>query len=308
MLLYGKPSPELVVSRKHRISFAYVEYARVLREENSVVARNAAQDIDLPIANLNALLLGTGTSITTEAVAEISRWGCNISFVAGGGLGISGSHQSSSSRTARLIVKQAEIVSSPKKRLAAARNIYSLRWGAAHVPEDVTIKQLMQLEGSRMRSLYKSQSERTGVDFHFRKQQVDFLGDDKINQMITAGNQVMYGLVGAVIVSLGLSPALGVIHHGHANSFVFDIADLYKESLIIPLAFDMAKQGADHGELRKYLRAGFKGLKIVPSIIDNIYASLGLSEDPALTEQDGESLLWAGDETINNRGNNLGVK
>lgn len=40
-------------------------------------------------------------------------------------------------------------------------------------------------------------------------------------------------------MALGFHPAIGFIHTGNMESFVFDIADLYKDTYIIPLAFSL---------------------------------------------------------------------
>ena len=50
------------------------------------------------------------------------------------------------------------------------------------------------------------------------------------------------GLAHAVIFALGLSPGLGFIHVGHDCSFVYDIADLYKSEVVIPVALDVYKR------------------------------------------------------------------
>ena len=42
--------------------------------------------------------------------------------------------------------------------------------------------------------------------------------------------------------ALGLSPGLGFIHVGHDCSFVYDIADLYKSEVVIPVAFQVASE------------------------------------------------------------------
>ena len=43
-----------------------------------------------------------------------------------------------------------------------------------------------------------------------------------------------------MIQALGCSPGLGFVHTGHECSFVYDIADLYKADITIPLAFELA--------------------------------------------------------------------
>ena len=61
-----------------------------------------------------------------------------------------------------------------------------------------------------------------------------------MNQALSAGNACLYGLAHAVITALGCSPGLGFIHVGHECSFVYDVADLYKAEITIPIAFEMA--------------------------------------------------------------------
>jgi CRISPR-associated protein Cas1 len=39
---------------------------------------------------------------------------------------------------------------------------------------------------------------------------------------------------------MGCSPGLGFVHSGHERSFVYDVADLYKAEITIPIAFTVA--------------------------------------------------------------------
>ena len=58
----------------------------------------------------------------------------------------------------------------------------------------------------------------------------------------TSGTACLYGLAFAVITALGCAPGLGFVHVKHEGSFVYDIADLYKAEVVIPLAFEVAAQ------------------------------------------------------------------
>lgn len=49
----------------------------------------------------------------------------------------------------------------------------------------------------------------------------------------------------SVIVALGCAPGLGFVHVGHECSFVYDIADLYKAEVTIPIAFEVAAQAPE---------------------------------------------------------------
>lgn len=48
-----------------------------------------------------------------------------------------------------------------------------------------------------------------------------------------------------MIVALGCSPASGFVHKGHERSSVYDIADLYKAEVTIPIAFKVAAESPD---------------------------------------------------------------
>jgi len=251
--LYGKPPYEIISSSKHKVSFLFLEYGAVIREGNALVFRQNGIDYDLPVATLSAILLGIGTSITQPAMLEISRWGCAVSFVSPGMTGLHSSYLGTSASHSRFLYKQAQIVSSPKIRLEYARKMYAQRWGEDKVPKSYSLQKLMLLEGRRVKALYAEQAKKFDIQFT-RKQQVDFSSDDVVNQNLTMMNHLLYGVINAVVVSIGLSPGLGVIHHGNASAFIFDVADLYKEEYIIPLSFQFAAEGASQEEVRSTFR------------------------------------------------------
>jgi CRISPR-associated protein Cas1 len=87
-------------------------------------------------------------------------------------------------------------------------------------------------------------------------------------------------LVHAAIVSTGFSSALGFIHTGKALSFVYDIADLYKCSVTIPVAFQAARgdpwmTGFETG-VRRACRAAFWDHELLGKIVPDIQRALGL--------------------------------
>jgi CRISPR-associated protein Cas1 len=73
----------------------------------------------------------------------------------------------------------------------------------------------------------------------------DFDASDEVNRALSAATTCLYGVTHSVIVALGCSPGLGFVHTGHERSFVYDIADLYKAEVAIPVAFAVA---AEHPE------------------------------------------------------------
>ncbi len=146
-------------------------------------------------------------------------------------------------------------------RLGVAREMYAMRFPGEDTSA-LTMQQLRGREGARIRRTYREHSRRTGVPWKGRDYDVEaFDESDAVNQALSAANTSLYGVVHSVIVALGCSPGLGFVHTGHVRSFVYDIADLYKAELTIPLAFDLAAQPQLDiaGAARRALRDRFHG-------------------------------------------------
>ena len=78
----------------------------------------------------------------------------------------------------------------------------------------------------------------------------------------------LYGLAYAVIVSLGCSPGLGFVHVGHDRSFVYDIADLYKAEITIPIAFEVAAE--DPEDLASVVRRRVRDAMVSQHILERM--------------------------------------
>ncbi|WP_111132893.1 CRISPR-associated endonuclease Cas1 [Micromonospora deserti] len=110
---------------------------------------------------------------------------------------------------------------------------------------NLTMQQLRGKEGARVRRTYHEHGERTGVAWRHRDyDRADFAGGDPINQALSAAHACLYGIVHTVIVALGAASGLGFFHTGHERAFVYDIADLYKAEITIPVAFDVVVSGS----------------------------------------------------------------
>ena len=292
-LLVGRLPGHVVVPVSRRVSFLYLSFGRVSRESNSVVFSNSVEVVDLPVGVLSCLLLGSGTSITQEAVAEAIRFNCGVSFVYGGGVGCHANFLSGSTRNARLLLRQANLHSVPSLRFEVAKLMYSLRWGDAYVPEAFNMRELMGFEGRRMRDLYVENFRVFGIDEVVPREGVKAFADSHpLNQHITSLYQVLYGLANTVVLSLGLSPGLGFIHQGNSLAFVFDLADLYKEEFL-PVAFRAYSEGKDSGFCRAYFRDSLLSLRLMERIVDDVFGLLELNGvvDEGIVS-DSPSVIW----------------
>lgn len=270
-----------------RVSFVYVERNHIDRDENAVVFINKERTVRVPAALVAVLLVGPGCRITSAAVRLLADSGTSVSWVGEHGVRLYASG-AGTSRSAGLAQRQAVLVSNTRSRLAVARRMYTMRFNED--VGDATMQQLRGREGTRMKRLYRSHAERTGVEWNRRSySHGETIGSDPINLVLSAANACLYGIVHAAVTSVGAVPALGFVHTGSSQSFVLDIADLYKAELILPLAFNLTAEGfIDEPDVRRAVRDMAKEHELLRRIVGDITALLG--HDPA---QDAEtSALW----------------
>ncbi|GAA1740606.1 type I-E CRISPR-associated endonuclease Cas1e [Luedemannella helvata] len=245
MKIPGVPPAEIpdLVRAEDRISFLYLERCVIHRDSNAVTATDDRGVMHIPAATVGVLLLGPGTSITHQAIALLADHGATVAWVGERGVRYY-AHGRSLASSSRLLIAQANAVSNRDRRLAVARAMYAMRFPGEDTSR-LTMQQLRGKEGARVRRTYREHAERTGVGWNQREyDNGNFAAGDAINQALSAAHACLYGVVHAVIVALGLSPGLGFIHTGHERAFVYDIADLYKAEVTIPVAFDVVASGA----------------------------------------------------------------
>jgi CRISPR-associated protein Cas1 len=150
--------------------------------------------------------------------------------------------------------------------------MYEMRFPGEDVSK-LTMQQLRGREGARVRRAYREHSQRTGVPWTGREYDPeDFAASDPVNQALSAATTCLYGIVHSVIVGLGCSPGLGFVHTGHDRSFVYDVADLYKVELAVPVAFEAASQElADiGGHVRRTMRDRMFEAKILDRCVRDV--------------------------------------
>jgi len=225
-----RPSKPVELTRaEDRISFLYLEHCTIGRDSNSLTATDDQGVMHIPSAALGVLMLGPGTRVTHQAMVVIADAGSTIVWVGENGVRYY-AHGRPIGRSTRLLEQQAKLVSNRKTRLAVAREMYGMRFSGEDV-ESLNMQQLRGREGARVRSVYREWSKITGVEWSRREYRPDDFSDGTpISQALSAAHSCLYGVVHAVIVSLGMSPGLGFVHTGHDRAFVYDIADLIRQT------------------------------------------------------------------------------
>lgn len=261
----------------HKNQVTYLEYAKVIKadervgytQENSGVQYTFA----LPYGNMAVLLLGPGTSITQAAMHHLCAEGCLVGFTGGGGFpifcgGLS-EYRPTEYAQAWLTRWQSEAWRLEVARLfqrvrVALVNKQWARYGLSSVTLGTvatagdallaaqdgasTKEALLGHEAVYAKRLYQALAVEFDVAFK-REPQVK---GDYVNELIDAHNYYAYGIAGAALWTLGIPFSFPVLHgETRRGALVFDVADMFKDGILLPLAFISNKEQRDKGGHRK---------------------------------------------------------
>jgi len=245
-----KVTRETLPQIKDRYPFIYLERGRLEIDDSSIKwIDSEGQIIRLPIATITTLLLGPGTSITHEAVKVLASANCTVCWVGEDSLLFYATGITPTSNT-RNMRKQMALACDKKKSLEVARRMYKKRFTDVDL-ENKSLKEMMGMEGLRIRKLYEEKAETYQVGWKGRSYVPGkFEMSDLVNQILTSCNAALYALLTSCVYSMGYSPHIGFIHSGSPLPFIYDMADLYKEYLCIDLAFALTLDMA--GQYNKY--------------------------------------------------------
>lgn len=277
--LFVKITRESLPQVRDKYPFVYLERGRLEIDDSSIKWIDSDNHVvPLPVATLNALLLGPGTTVTHDAVKTATAANCAICWVGEDSLLFYAAGFLTTSDT-RNLKRQIEHASDSKKSVEVARRMYARRFPDAEL-KGKTLKEMMGMEGHRVRALYQSKAEEYQVGWKGRKfVPGKFETSDVTNQVLTASNAALYGILCSAVHSMGYSPHIGFIHSGSPLPFVYDLADLYKEHLCIDLAFSLTRDMAGRYNKHK-VSAAFRervvGMDLLACLSEDIPAMLGV--------------------------------
>ncbi|ATM24790.1 CRISPR-associated protein Cas1 (plasmid) [Streptomyces alboflavus] len=257
------------------LSFLYLDIVRVHQDDTGVRAevtseQRGTETVYLPTAALSCVLLGPGTSITARALATLAPHGTTVLITGAGGVRCYAAALPDSLTTTWL-ERQTRSWADDTRRLAVATAMYERRFGHGTAPAAPTLDQLRGLEGRRVKAHYRLLAQQYKIG-RFRRAYDPASWDtqDPVNLALSSANTCLYGIVHAAILALGCSPALGFVHNGNQQAFVYDIADLYKAELTIPLAFSLHATTNPEAAARRSFRDGLRLFKLLPRIVTDI--------------------------------------
>jgi CRISP-associated protein Cas1 len=277
----GLPPPR-PIPIKERSSILFLEKGRLdVLDGAFVLVDDAGVRVHIPIGGVVCLMLEPGTRVSHAAVALAARAGTLLIWVGEAGVRLYAAGQPGGARADRLLY-QARLALDDDARLKVVRKMYALRFGE-EAPARRSIDQLRGIEGARVRAMYKALAARHGVAWHGREYDPsDWDSADTMNRCLSAATAALYGITEAAVLAAGYAPAIGFLHTGKPQSFVYDIADLYKFETVVPVAFRVAAavqanrplDGAPVfdpvGEVRRRCRDTFRRSQILTRLIPTI--------------------------------------
>lgn len=288
-----KGGPRLLVTARE--GALYLERARIHVEDGRIIYHIADDELrrefNVPHVNLAVLFMGQGTSITSDAMRLLGEEGVHLAATGTGGTPL---HMGALTtyRDTRHFRDMLPIYLDESRSLAAARSVLTdraermgkigIRISAkvlkvreapiiSKASRDLVqkirsaqdIQQLLGFEGSYAKSCYAGFAEMTGASKFKRTpgkslSKNEALSDElkQVNQLIDHGNYLCYGMAGAALWALGIPPHMALFHgKTRPGGLVFDIADSFKDALVLPYAFAALKEQKSGDDTERHFRA-----------------------------------------------------
>jgi CRISPR-associated protein Cas1 len=303
------PSAELkAILHSKRANLYYLEHCRVMQKDGRVLYLTEAKKENLyyniPIANTTVILLGTGTSVTQAAMRMLAQAGVLIGFCGGGGTPLLMASEiewltpQSEYRPTQYLQGWLSFWFNDEQRFAAGIHIQTKRieylqqvWSkdrdlnvegiSAGDPQLRTALEryqqrlsqaknqsdLLLTEAELTKALYKYIANAVGFGGFKRERE----GSDKANVFLNHGNYLAYGLAATTLWVLGIPHGFAVMHgKTRRGALVFDVADLIKDAIILPLAFICANEKATEQEFRQQCLLAFTKHQSLEYMFDQV--------------------------------------
>ena len=241
----------------------------------------------IPFQTLSMILLGHGSTVSHDALRLMARHGTALVAVGQDGVRC---------YTAPPIMPDTSDIARRQmrawgdaegSRITIARKMYALRLGEVFPHHG--IEALRGMEGARARRTYQNLAQRYGIEWRGRRyDRANPLAADIPNQAINHASVAVTSAAVVAVIAVGAIPQLGFIHEHSGDAFPLDIADLFRDSVLIPAAFKSARAALENPSIsieRHTRRATGKMLReedVIPKMIDRIKT---LFEDISPTEQ-----------------------
>lgn len=247
-------------------------------------------DYGIPFQSLSMILLGPGSTVSHDALRLMARHGTALVAVGEDGVRCYTAPplMPDTSDTARRQMRA--WADADGGRITIAKKMYALRLGEVLPQQDLSA--LRGVEGARMRRTYRLVAQRHGIEWRNRRyDRTDPDWADLPNQAINHASVAVTSAAVIAVTATGAIPQLGFIHEHSGEAFALDIADLFRDTILLPAAFQSAREVMDqpHLEIERHTRRTTGDLlrreRVIAKMIDRIKA---LFQDVPPLEMDPE--------------------
>ena len=251
----------------------------------------------IPFQALSMILLGPGSTVSHDALRLMARHGTALVAVGEDGVRCYTAPPLMPD-TSGIARRQMKAWGDPGTRLTIARKMYAMRLGEVLPETDIT--SLRGIEGARMRRTYQLLAQRFGITWRGRRYDRGApLSADIPNQCINHASVAVTSAAVIAVTATGAIPQLGFIHEQSGDAFALDIADLFRETVLLPAAFRSASAVAQNSTLnverhtRRTTGQILRDERTIPKMIDRVktlFQDISLAGEPAsfIGEDEGD--------------------
>lgn len=245
-------------------------------------AGTSAPTLDqIPHQAVSMILLGPGSSVTHDALRLLARHGTLLAAVGQDGVRTYTAPPLMPDRS-DVARRQAELWGQPRRRISVARHMYALRLGEVLPHRDLDT--LRGIEGSRVKTMYRLMADKHGIEWKGRRfDRADPEAADLPNQAINHAATAVQAAAAIAVQAVAALPPLGFIHEDSGQSFVLDVADLFRDTVTLQVAFTAVRQAEKSGEtidrlVRREAARVFRKQQVIGAMIDRIKLVLRMDE------------------------------
>lgn len=236
-----------------------------------------AGDYQLPHQSVSFILLGPGSSVSHDALRLLAHHGTGLAAVGADGVRCYTAPPLIPDHSGRARQQARAWADATGGRLAVARRMYAWRLGEVLPHRDITV--LRGIEGARMKETYKLTAARFGVPWAGRRyDRANPTAADLANQAINHVASAIEAAAAIAVAATATVPQLGFIHEDSGQSFVLDIADLFRDTITLPVAFQAAREAAKKPDMpieriaRRLAGGTLQRDGVIPAMIERIKA------------------------------------
>jgi CRISP-associated protein Cas1 len=235
----------------------------------------AAGDYRIQHQAVSLVLLGPGSTVSHDALRLLARHGTGLSAIGEDGVRLYTAQPLMPDQSALARAQVRAWADAKGARMAVARRMYAWRLGEVLPHRDIAV--LRGIEGSRVKEIYRLTAERIGIRWNGRHyDRSDPLSADLANQALNHAASAVEAAAAIAVAATAAIPQLGFIHEDSGQSFILDIADLFRDELTVPCAFKAAlaaeKRPGDSIErlARRSVGERLRREQVIPAMIDRI--------------------------------------